>query len=118
VAEDKGSLPMNLYVVIRWGNEASPDGPNGTDTTYLVRAPDRESAISLVEQLLREEAATKVVPYANVCIQLGTDSSLIDEATVLLGPIIQNFHNNGYPILWVRHYDDEAWISAIELDRE
>lgn len=46
---------MNLYEVIRWGNESDniyTGGPNGPDTCFLVRAATLEHAGQLVDEIL------------------------------------------------------------------
>jgi len=101
---------MNLYLVTRWGNNESPDGPNDTNTMFLVRAPDRDVAISLVEPVLQRMPHDRVQAHTNVCVHIGTDAGESNEPRILLGPIVENCWADGYKVGWVRHYDDSEWL--------
>ena len=107
---------MNLYLITRWGNNEEPDGPDGTDTMFLVRAPDYLSAVSVVEPVLQQMPHDRVLPYANVCVHLGTEEGTSSESRILLGPIIQTYLSGEYPIRWLHHDPDDPDCEWMRFD--
>lgn len=101
---------MNLYEVIRWGNDSSPFGPDGEDTCYLVRASRPEEAASLVDPLLAALPHERVAPFAHAVYHIGFDADSQAEAQVLRGPYIQHALQFGKWQIWHRDEPDGAWV--------
>jgi hypothetical protein len=100
---------MNLYIVVRWGNDGSADKANGEDTIFLVRAVNHASAATLAEGQL-ERLSTHVQPFANVVQEIGIESINSDEPLVLIGPAYEFFSkgNLGYGS-WIRDDPQDDW---------
>ena len=87
---------MNLYLVIRYGSDLTPDGPNGPDTIYLVRAESHLDAEALVIpflELLPHKLAAAVVSQIQ---EIGTCLSSDSEPGILFGPFYQHAYNKGF----------------------
>ena len=102
---------MDLFIVVRWGSDLTPDGADGPDTHYLVRANDFREAVSLAEVKLRGASHSRVSASANVCLKLGQCSPSRHElhAAVVLGPSYQQLRGDDFAEGWLRHYADEDW---------
>ena len=109
---------MKLFIVVRWGNDDSPDKANGEDTQFLVRADDWQSAVSLVEPFLQSMPHTVVRALANVVFEVGEDSGTEQEAQVLLGPVLEYLKSaKGYQQSWRRDgVTDFQWKHEEEID--
>jgi hypothetical protein len=111
---------MKLYIAIRWGNHDSPDGPDGADTHFLIRAHNSIEAARLADEILRSMPVSspnhkrEVQPFCHKVIEIGSDGSAFSdvEPQVLIGPWIAYcyaVHNVGYGV-WNRdHNDENAW---------
>jgi len=111
---------MKLYVTVRWGNHESPDGPDGEDTHFLVRAHDRDEAARLADAVLGSmptactEGHRSVEPFCHRIIEIGLDSSTFPgvEPQVLIGPWVAYgyaVHHVGY-VTWSRdNTDKNVW---------
>jgi hypothetical protein len=104
---------MQLFEVIRWGNDSDDPvtgGPNGPDTCFLVRAASVEQAAQLVDRLpaLRGSAGAT----ADAVYLLGTEQSAQAEPRVLRGPYIQHAYRHG----WRHWYRDDAGAPWVERD--
>ena len=93
---------MKLYMVARFGNDDSPDGPDGDDTVFLVRAPDEQFAADIVDELLKYLPHEKVAGYAQHIQLVGTDLSLNDGPGILMGPVYKPCYLPGYHPCWFR----------------
>lgn len=112
---------MKLYIAVRWGNHESPDGPDGEDTHFLIRARDRDEAARLADAVLGSmptvstEGHRSVQPFCHKIIEIGSDSSTFPgvEPQVLIGPWVAfgyGVHHVGYAI-WSRdHTDTNVWV--------
>ena len=109
---------MKLYIAIRWGSHESPDGPDGEDTHFLVRAHDHVEAARLADEVLRSmptacvEGTRSVQPSCHRIVEIGSDASTFPgvEPQVLIGPWIAfgyAVHHVGYAT-WSREYS-EVW---------
>jgi len=111
---------MKLYIAVRWGNHNSPDGPDGEDTHFLIRAWDHLEAIRLADGVLASmptactEGHRSVQPFCHRIIEIGSDgsSSAETEAEVLMGPWVaygMAVHHVGY-VTWGRDdFDKKIW---------
>jgi hypothetical protein len=102
---------MNLYEVIRWGNELDdPEtgGANGPDTCFLVRADTLESAVALVDTRLARMPSDYVQAWAEAVYLLGTDSGSGSETRILRGPYVEHAYRHGWRH-WYRNAQDEPW---------
>ena len=108
---------MKLYIAVRWGNHESPDGPDGEDTHFLIRARDNLEAALLADGVLRSMPITsssskrRVQPFCHKIIEVGSDSSTFPnvQSQVIMGPWIAygyEVHHVGYSA-WSRKHDDE-----------
>ena len=80
---------MNLYEVIRWGNDADDPftgGPNGPDTGFLVRAGSVEQAAALADEALRRARPTRVGAWAGAVHLLGQEHSTDGVAPLKFAP--------------------------------
>lgn len=111
---------MKLYIAVRWGNHNSPDGPDGEDTHFLIRAHDYLEAAGLADGVLRTmptacaEGHRTVQPVCHRIIEVGSDGSSFADAQpeILMGPWIaygHAVHHVGYPT-WSRNdFDKNVW---------
>ncbi|WP_148715169.1 hypothetical protein [Chitinolyticbacter meiyuanensis] len=102
---------MNLYEVIRWGNDGCDPyrgGPNGDDTCLLVRAATPEQAATLADPVLARLGNVHVAGWAQAIYQLGIDTGSDREARVLRGPYLQHAYRHGWPS-WQRDQPEGAW---------
>lgn len=103
---------MNLYEVIRWGNDADDPftgGPNGPDTGFLVRAGSVEQAAALADEALRRARPTRVGAWAGAVHLLGQEHSTEADARILRGPYVQHAYRHGWR-QWCRDEEDGAWV--------
>jgi hypothetical protein len=112
---------MKLYIAVRRGNHESPDGSDGEDTHFLIRARDRDEAARLADAVLGSmptactEGHRSVQPFCHKIIEIGSDSSTFPgvEPQVLIGPWVAfgyAVHHGGYAI-WSRdHTDPNVWV--------
>jgi hypothetical protein len=110
---------MKLYVAVRWGNPESPDGPDGEDTHFLIRAHDFLEAAQLADEALRSLATSSAAsrhPVQDFChriIEIGSDGSSFFKvkAQVLMGPWVGfgcEVHHVGYAT-WERGPEKNEW---------
>ncbi|HSC80250.1 MAG TPA: hypothetical protein VLC08_07850 [Chitinolyticbacter sp.] len=102
---------MNLYEVIRWGNDADDPfrgGPNGDDTCFLVRADTHEEAASLADATLANTRSTQIVSWAQAVYLLGVDTGTGTDARILRGPYLQHAYLHGWRC-WYRETRDAPW---------
>ncbi|TJZ78739.1 hypothetical protein [Chitiniphilus eburneus] len=107
---------MNLYEIIRWGND-TPDpfngGPDGQDTCFLVRAQSLEHAAVLADAQLARQPSTRVAAWAQAAYLLGIDCGSDTSARVLRGPYLQHAYRHGWRH-WHRDAAEEAWVEQGE----
>jgi hypothetical protein len=109
---------MNLYEVIRWGNESDniyTGGPNGPDTCFLVRAATHEAAGELVDQILARMPHEFVSSYAGCIYLLGTDVGADDRPRVCRGPYVEHCHNCGKWRQWHRDAPADPWYEFVAV---
>jgi hypothetical protein len=110
---------MNIYFVIRWGHDESPDGPNGEDTNFIVRARNRDDAATIVDDYLENLLHhSKVEAICNVIVELGVAAGQESEAAILHGPWYAYgvLAGCGQCISWIREiHTDYQWKEFIEL---
>jgi len=106
---------MRLYLVVRFGHAESPDGPDGEDTSFLVRAKSILQAASLVDERLQSlpvrssTSDREVAPYCHRIMELGRDRGTNRSAQIVMGPWIGFAYNLGRYRTWMRERDDEPW---------
>ena len=102
---------MNLYEVIRWGNDSEDlftVGPNGADTCFLVRAESVEQAARLVDDWPPQSKEPGAAAPAEAVYLLGTEHSSQAEPRILRGPYVQHAHRHGWRH-WYREDAGQAW---------
>jgi hypothetical protein len=111
---------MKLYIAVRWGSHTSPDGPDGEDTHFLIRAHEYVEAIRLADDFLSTmptdcaEGDRTVQPFCHKIIEIGSDGSSFADVQVgiLIGPWIAygySVHHTGYPT-WSRDdFNKNVW---------
>src|SRR5262245_9984113 len=100
---------MNLYEVIRWGNDSSDPyegGPNGRDTCFLVRAATPEEAAALADVILAIMPHERVQPWSHAINLLGADGGTDPKPRVLRGPYVQHAYDYGWRA-WHRNSQDD-----------
>lgn len=105
---------MQLFEVIRWGNDSDDPftgGPDGADTCFLVRASSVEDAARLVDRALAASETTR--PHAGAVYLLGTDLSAQSEQRILRGPYLQHAYRHGWRH-WYREEHDAPWVERID----
>jgi len=105
-------LVLNIYEVIRWGNDSDDvytGGANGPDTCFLVRAGSAEAAAALVDSVLARMPHENVKPWSQAVYLLGTDGGTDDKPRVLRGPYVEHAYCHGWR-QWVRDGSDEPWV--------
>ncbi|AOS78600.1 hypothetical protein BN948_02956 [Hydrogenophaga intermedia] len=103
---------MNLYEVIRWGNDADDPftgGPDGADTCFLVRAGSVEQAAELVDADLRKLKPQRAAAFVEAVYLLGTEQSTEGTPRLLRGPYVQHAHRHGWRH-WYRDEEGGAWV--------
>jgi hypothetical protein len=101
-----------LFQVSRWGNDDSPDGPDGEDTHFLVVANDYLDAAALVDEKLKTLPHERVRDHCNVVSQLGLDQGTAEQPMIVCGPWYQFCHNGKlYPNYWTRDHVEDGWTS-------
>ncbi|MDN3918722.1 DUF6678 family protein [Roseateles violae] len=111
------AIPLNLYEVVRWGNESDDPvtgGPNGPDTCFLVRAESVEAAAQLVDRELARMPSEFVQPFASLVHLLGTERASESTPRVLRGPYVQSAYGHGWRS-WNRDERDGPWIEHIPV---
>ena len=56
---------MKIYLVRRWGNPEDPDGPDGEDTNFIIRASSPRKASEIADDKLKD-TPTKVADNRRV----------------------------------------------------
>lgn len=109
---------MNLYLVARWGNPYDPEGPDGDDTNFLVKATSHLEAASIVDKLLArsESQFEDNLPVDDFCHDIRQVSTHVlghDEPGIIHGPwlapmLVQGLESGP---TWQRT-DRELWKSG------
>lgn len=109
---------MQIYLVARWGNSESPDGPDGADTCFLVRATSYQAAAALVDEALASMPVSEgnnrqVQSFCHYVVLLGCSEGELSEG-IVLGPWISHAVLNHAELCsrWTRVGNDEDWIEA------
>ncbi|TLD69024.1 hypothetical protein FEM03_19335 [Phragmitibacter flavus] len=117
---------MKLFLAIRWGHDA--EGPDGSDTHFIVRADDRDQAVALVDFHLQNNLTHQCVePLCHRITEFGVDTSSPSrtEASILWGPSFEatHFDLRGYTT-WMREAqteyrweDEQKWFGKKTADR-
>ena len=107
---------MKLFFVSRWGHDESPEGANGEDTNFVVRAATRDDAAHLVDTFLTCDLRhSTVYPRCNFICELGVDTSGTSEPHIVCGPwyAFHALQMAGDCPRWVRECgDDQEWTAA------
>lgn len=99
---------MHVFIVARYGN--NQDGPNGTDTLFLVRAENHVAAANLVDSALREQPSLLVAPACNWICELGVDGSGRQPGEIIKGPFYDLAGACGCVNVWTRDVAEEPWV--------
>ena len=104
------------------GSPNDPDGPDGADTNYLIRATTPEQAAHVADVALytfplqSTPVGRPVQTFCHYITELGDDSSTEANASIVHGPWVHDaiIHADGCGA-WQRDSHDGAWISFEEL---
>jgi hypothetical protein len=102
---------MNIYEIIRWGNESDCEfdgGPDGSDTCFIVRADNVEDAAKLADVRLKNCTHERVAAYSQAAYLIGTDAGDGDDQIILRGPYYQHAYRYGWR-MWERDAGDGVW---------
>ena len=107
---------MNLYLVTRWGNDESEDGPDGDDTNFLVRASTVEGASEVVDKILSNMSHKRVADFCHRVTRIGESISLTEKPSIILGPVVNPgiMHDDegiSNAERWARDEKEEDWCS-------
>ena len=114
VPRDSGAVPMELYEVVRWGNDSDDPvtgGGNGPDTCFLVLATSVEEAAAVADYHLALDRAPGEADCASVVQLLGSGHAS-PRARLVRGPYVQTAYTFG-PRHWSRSGRDEPWIEVV-----
>lgn len=106
---------VNLYEVIRWGNDCDDvltGGPDGLDTCFLVRADSPAAAASLADAQLAHMPAAHVGGFARAIYLLGQDAGSDAAPRVLRGPYLQQAYRYGWR-QWLRDDAGGKWVESV-----
>lgn len=124
---------LMLYLCIRWGHAESPEGADGEDTSFIVRATSPEQAGDLADERLKllptrlSDAQRGVDDRCHELIQIGLDHSTGTSPAVLAGPYVGYLRGavgsmdelGNYP-RWHRDPlttgQGDRWVGQAELD--
>lgn len=87
-------MSLSLFLCIRWGHAESPEGADGEETSFLVRAHDHAEAAALADEILRwmpthiEGNPRVVEARCHRVLLLGVDISWPSPPGVIMGPAI------------------------------
>jgi hypothetical protein len=113
---------MNLYEVIRWGNDSADPytgGVDGADTCFLVRAESPPAAAALADALLAQLPHEQVAPWSGAVYLLGEDAGADQRQRVLRGPYVQHAYCHGWR-QWHREAQNGIWneVENLPLDSQ
>lgn len=113
---------MKLYFTTRWGSPTDPDGPDGADTNYLIRASTPEEAAQVADVALHTfpvrstPAGRPVQTFCHHITELGEDSSTDSSPSIVHGPWVSRAIIDAAGCRsWQRDSQDGAWVSVDEL---
>lgn len=107
---------MKLYLVTRYGTATDPDGPDGPDTNFLIRADGLEEAAHIADTSLQNipvhwtPAGRPVQDFCHQICELGDDARCDPQAAIVHGPWILHaiIQSPGYQT-WCRDSPAVAW---------
>jgi len=113
---------MKLFLVVRWGSPTDPEGPDGEDTNYLIRAATPEAAavvadVALYTFPLRSRPVGRPVQgWCHYIVELGEDESTEPIASIVHGPWVRHaiIQADGCRA-WHREAADDPWVASQEL---
>jgi hypothetical protein len=108
---------LKLFIAVRWGNADSPDGPDGEDTHYLLRANDNIEAGKLADHALQllpttsSKSRRAVKGFCERIIEIGDCGSTKSVPQVMMGPWIAHGYdvNRVYYPTWQRDHEKDEW---------
>lgn len=111
---------MKFYMTIRFGHAESPDGPDGDNTVFLVRARDYAEAAALTDSALRAlpvsspKSQRPVRPFCNRVLELGEDCASGKSPGIMGGPWIGGDYHLDCPAysMWCRGDVIDEWQDA------
>ncbi|WP_372013851.1 hypothetical protein [Pseudoxanthomonas sp. 10H] len=105
--------PMDLYEVVRWGNDSDDPvtgGGNGPDTCFLVHATSVEEAAAVVDYQLSRKDAPDEADCASL-VQLLGSGHRAPRAQVVRGPYVQSAYGFGLR-RWSRIERGDPWVEV------
>ena len=114
VLRDGTAVPMDLYEVVRWGNDSDDPvtgGGNGPDTCFLVLATSVEEAAAVADYHLALDRDPGEADCASVVQLLGSGHAA-PRARLVRGPYVQTAYTFG-PRQWARAERGEPWIEVV-----
>mgnify|MGYP003575923370 CR=1 FL=1 len=109
---------MNLYEVIRWGNDSGDvftGGPNGHDTCFLFRGAPLDRAAQVADLELAKMPSETVQNWAGAIHLLGREQASEETPRILRGPYIQHAYTYGWRC-WHRDTSDGPWVERRATD--
>jgi len=87
-------MQFNLFLCVRWGHAESPDGADGEDTSFVVRASSHEEAAQRADVILGRLPTQipgnlrGVEQHCHRVVEIGIDTSNSMQSAVIAGPVI------------------------------
>ena len=109
---------LNLYEVVRYGNDSDniySGGPDGPDTCFLVRADSPELAAGLVDPVLARSSHERVSACSQLIYLLGSDCGSGAKPGILRGPYETHAYCHDWRT-WNRNGQGEPWEESIRAD--
>lgn len=91
---------MNLYLVTRWGNPFSAEGPDDEDTNYLVKASSHQEAARTTDALLavsvtKVEGNREVEGFCHAIRQISEQAMGAETPAIIHGPWYEHMFVRG-----------------------
>ena len=108
----------DLYLVTRWGNDESDEGPDGEDTTFLVKASSVNNASEIVDEILENMPHTRVSSFCHRITKIGVTISS-NKTPIVLGPFVgsslmEDDEGIDNSERWARDEKDMDWVSFVD----
>lgn len=100
-----------LYLVARWGNNA--EGPNGSDTLFVVAASSHQSAAKIVDKVLESLPHETVRSKSNWIALLGEADGQANFSGIVHGPVLGQSSISGGHYFWSREVESVRWARIV-----
>ncbi len=97
----------------------SEDGPDGEDTSFIIKADSVVGASSLADDVLCKMPHKKVACFCHRITRIGESNSTNNKPSIVMGPfvgaaIMHDDEGIDNSERWIRDDQDEGWISFLD----